>query len=275
VYIGDDASPGNPTELLEKYKGLIDFVYHRFERNCGSTSLVKQWDRCIALSSDEEWIMILGDDDVLDANTVSTFYENIEAINVSNICVIRFASRYIDANGIALKGYKDFLHPKIEKSTDSYFKHYMGKSRSSLSEYIFNRKSYEKYKFQDFPLAWHSDDKAWLDYTNCGNIFTINNSVVEVRLSKNNISGRIDNLELKNKSRYLFFKDILFNKLSHFSRNQKIEFLLEYGILIKEQHQINIKNVIYIAFKLLGLGAFSSFLKFMRRMFIAKFKNMN
>ncbi len=41
VYIGDDASLENPVELLEKYKGKFDFVYHRFETNLGGISLVK------------------------------------------------------------------------------------------------------------------------------------------------------------------------------------------------------------------------------------------
>ncbi|OOV29296.1 hypothetical protein BXU11_05095 [Flavobacterium sp. LM5] len=65
VYIGDDASPENPAMLLEKYKGKFDFVYHRFATNLGGTSLTKQWERCITLSGNEEWLMILGDDDVL------------------------------------------------------------------------------------------------------------------------------------------------------------------------------------------------------------------
>ena len=60
VYIGDDTSSENPVNLLEKYKGKFDFVYHRFEENLGGVSLVKQWERCIALSGDEEWVIILG-----------------------------------------------------------------------------------------------------------------------------------------------------------------------------------------------------------------------
>ena len=43
VYIGDDASPENPLDLLEHYKGSFDFEYKRFETNEGATSLVKQW----------------------------------------------------------------------------------------------------------------------------------------------------------------------------------------------------------------------------------------
>ena len=31
LYIGDDASPENPKEILEEYKDKIQIVYHRFD----------------------------------------------------------------------------------------------------------------------------------------------------------------------------------------------------------------------------------------------------
>ena len=80
VYIGDDASPEDCTTLLQKFEGQFDFIYHRFETNLGGISLTQQWERCIALSGDEEWLMILGDDDVLEANVVASFYEDLNEI---------------------------------------------------------------------------------------------------------------------------------------------------------------------------------------------------
>ena len=76
VYIGDDASPEDCYALLQKFEGQFDFIYHRFETNLGGISLTQQWERCIALSGDEEWLMILGDDDVLGENVVEEFYKN-------------------------------------------------------------------------------------------------------------------------------------------------------------------------------------------------------
>ena len=112
LYIGDDASPENPSILLEKYREKIDFVYHRFDSNLGSKSLVKQWERCIAISGKEEWIMILGDDDMLSENVVEAFYENLEEIkSVSN--VVRFSTCKIDDKGA--KTTSDYLHPRVEK----------------------------------------------------------------------------------------------------------------------------------------------------------------
>ena len=80
VYIGDDASLDNPKELLDKYQDQFNFVYQKFEENLGGISLVQQWNRCIALSSNEDWIIILGDDDVLESNCVESFYSNLKEI---------------------------------------------------------------------------------------------------------------------------------------------------------------------------------------------------
>src|SRR5665647_1577360 len=64
VYIGDDNSPNNPEELILKFASGLTLKYVKFEENWGSHSLVKQFERCIDLLQDEQWIMILGDDDV-------------------------------------------------------------------------------------------------------------------------------------------------------------------------------------------------------------------
>ena len=75
VFIGDDASPDSPEKLLEKYQGKFNFTYKKFNDNLGSISLVKQWERCIDMMKDEEWFMILGDDDVLGEKVVEEFYK--------------------------------------------------------------------------------------------------------------------------------------------------------------------------------------------------------
>ena len=61
VYIGDDASPEDCSVLLQQFQGQIDFKYHRFDANLGAISLTQQWERCIALSNYEQWLMILGE----------------------------------------------------------------------------------------------------------------------------------------------------------------------------------------------------------------------
>lgn len=269
VFIGDDASPENPTDLLGKYQGKFDFVYHRFEKNLGGTSLVQQWERCIALSDNEKWIMILGDDDYLGETVVTSWYENYNLF-VEKSNVIRFASRliYEDEKKVS----EVYLHPVWEKSTDSFYRNFLGKSRSSLSEHIFRRISFQKNHFHDFPMAWHSDDRAWLEFSEFNIIYTINEAFVSIRVSDESVTGKKDNLESKNKAKELFYRDLVFSKLSHFNTIQKRGLLLEYGIIAKEQNQLNLENCFYIAFQLARIGSVYTLAKFMRRIFKAKFK---
>lgn len=266
VYIGDDFSDESPNLLLDNYKGKFSFAYKKFDYNLGGVSLVKHWERCIKLSNKEEWLMILGDDDVLSKNFIEEFYFNTPKSNN----LIRFSSYYMDDLG--KKKSKLYTFPKIQKVSDSYYKHFLGLTRSSLSEHVFKRSIYNKKGFTEYPLAWHSDDKAWIDFVDSGNIYTINNASVGVRISDFSISGKDDNLLLKRKARYLFIKCLVFEKLNIFNKNQQKTLLLEYGVLIKEQKKISFYNFLFIIFKLLRIGAFVSFLKFIKRMFIAKLK---
>lgn len=268
VYIGDDASLEDPSALIEKCNNQFYFVYHKFEENLGGISLVKHWERCIALSENEEWLMILGDDDVLGENVVEAFYKNYNLLTKKSN-VVRFASVNIDGEG--KKTSEIYTHRTQEKATDAYFKHFMETVRSSLSEYIFRRTSYNQFGFADFPLAWHADDKAWLDFTQCGILYTINKAIVYVRLSSENISGRKDNESFKRLARKLFFQDIICYKLKHFSKEQKIAFLFEYGILIKELKMITFKNVSLVFFNFIKMGAIYDAFRFLRRMYKAKF----
>ncbi|MDP2088619.1 MAG: glycosyltransferase [Flavobacteriaceae bacterium] len=220
VYIGDDASPENPSGLLEKYQAKFDFHYHRFETNLGGTSLVKQWERCIAITGNEEWIMILGDDDVLENNCVAAFYENLKEIEALKLNVIRYATTKI--NEVDKTVSAPYFNPKIEKSIDFLFRKLNGGTRSSLSEFVFRKETMQHIRFKDFPLAWHSDVLAILEFSNFCSIYSINESFVFVRSSGINISSRLDNLILKNLATFKYYYYLISNKLTYFDFYQKI-----------------------------------------------------
>lgn len=270
VYIGNDASPEDPKFLLEKYRDKFDFSYHRFDHNLGRISLVQHWNRCIELIRDEEWLMILGDDDVLDKNVVRLFHEHFDLFNQKSD-VIRYASKIIkqELNIVS----ETYNHPVWEKPTDSFFRKFQWLTRSSLSEYIFSKKSYDKFGFNDYPLAWYSDDMAWLEFAEKKLIYSINEAIVFFRLSSSNISGREDNLKDKEKSEYLFYKKLIEKHLSNCDINQKKIFLLEFGIIAQKNNQLDFDAFFLITTGLLKNGLFYSCGKFIRRVFRAKFKS--
>ncbi|MFI2743785.1 glycosyltransferase [Zhouia sp. PK063] len=208
VYIGDDASKDNCTILLNKYKGDFNFTYKRFDKNLGSISLVQQWERCMHSVNEEEWLMLLGDDDVLGDNVVAAFYNYLDEINKEHINVIRYATQVIDGKGVALS--KKHYHPVKETAIDFLIRKYKGGTRSSLSEYIFRKDVVDTIKFKDFPLAWSSDVLGVIEFSHNGYIYTINDALVFFRLSDKNITGQKDSVE-KNEAWFQFYDYLLYN----------------------------------------------------------------
>ncbi|MFC5684417.1 glycosyltransferase family 2 protein [Flavobacterium sp. MAHUQ-51] len=253
VYIGDDASPENCSGLLENYNGKLDFIYYRFETNLGGQSLTKQWERCIELSNNEEWFMILGDDDYLGEDVVAKFYNAIATFgDKSN--VIRNASVLINEKNEVIS--KTYYHPINEEAIDSYCRKLKGDSRSSLSEHIFRMDSYKKYKFKDYKMAWSSDDRAIIDFADGKSVFSID-SIVYVRMSDLNISGGKDNIQEKISGRLEGTKDLIFDYQSKMSKAQIKLFIGLYENLIyryKDFKWNHISYLIYLSIRYFGFN---------------------
>lgn len=206
AYIGDDASNNPPSVLLEKYNDRFTFTYYRFNNNLGGISLVKQWERCLKLVNNESWVMVLGDDDILQPNVVASFYEHLSEIENNKSSVIRFATQIINELGVSISGV--FQHPKLETAVDFLIRKFKGGTRSSLSEYIFKKEMVDNICFKDFPLAWSSDTLAVVEFSNNQNIYTINEAIVNFRLSGKNITSQSDSKE-KNFAWFQFYYYLL------------------------------------------------------------------
>jgi hypothetical protein len=269
VYIGDDASPEDCSKLLKQFEGKFDFEYHRFETNLGGINLTQQWDRCIELSNDEKWLMILGDDDVLGENVVEKFYQYLAEVAKNESNVIRFACEVINKHGMSYLG--PYFHPKLELASDFYCRKVKNLTRSSLSEYIFKKAVYEKHKFISYPLAWHSDDKAWIDFSENKPIFTINSTFVYVRFSEINISGLQDNIDLKLEASFQFFKDISKMIKTQFNKTQLLQLLMSFEVLIKNHRKIRYNEWLFLFKYYLFYFRIIPFLKFVRRFLISFF----
>ncbi|MFV8392948.1 glycosyltransferase family 2 protein [Flavobacterium sp. LB2P6] len=242
VYIGDDASPQNPTNLLAKYQGKFDFLYHMFDENLGGVSLTQQWERCIALTAEEEWIMILGDDDFLSENVVESFYIHLPKFQ-SKANVVRFASQLVYETDKTKS--KIYTNPVWEKATDSFYRKFKRIAMSSLSEYVFSRNAYERYGFYNYPLAWNSDDRAWLDFSENKPIYSINESIVYPRMSNLNITGKSDNLELKNQSSIAFYHYLIRDKSKEFNKYERIKIIRKYYFELKKVKSLKGKDWVF------------------------------
>ena len=241
VYIGNDASPQDPLPILNFFKETIDITYKKFETNVGLRSLTQQWDRCLGMVKKEDWIMILGDDDYLESNVVENFYKHLPLFTTkSNI--VRFSSRIVENDRLS----KIYVHPEWEDAGSAFMRRFRQETRSSLSEYIFIKDAYNKYGFYDYPLAWHSDDRAWLEFAENKPIYSINDAVVYFRHSTHNITGKVNNLEEKDTATEQFYKYLAANTL-YFTRQEKLMFARIYERSLRNKGMVNFKEWLEIA----------------------------
>lgn len=265
LYIGDDASPENPVAILEKYKNKLNFFYHRFDENLGGASLVRQWERCIDLTKDEDWIMILGDDDFLSNNVVESWYKHYKTFS-EKTNIIRFASKIVDQKLNTIS--EIYQHPTWESAVKSFWRKYNNETRSSLSEHVFCRNSYKKYGFQNFPLAWNSDDCAWLDFSDNKPMYTINESVIFIGVSALNISGKNDNIRLKKESQIAFYKYLISKKNDLFSKKELLFFMYRFEFEI-----LKLRHLTYLEWLYLSLNYVKNFNSIESKKFVKRLVN--
>lgn len=191
TYVGDDCSPYPIKDVATSFINKLEIVYHRFESNMGSQSLVRQWQRCVNLTT-EDYIWLFSDDDMLPNDAVERFW-NYEKQHSFDIC--RLPLKLIDKTGGILLKLEDY--PPHISSMDYLKKRLAREILSSASEYIFTRKCYEACGFVEFPLAWCSDDASWAQMGREKGIDTIPGAPVGLRMSGENISSKEDNFSTK------------------------------------------------------------------------------
>lgn len=251
VYIGDDRSPNDPSYILRKFQNSLNIIYQRFPDNFGTKSLVAHWDRCIEMTDGEDWIMLLGDDDILGHNVVESFYMNFSSFE-DKANVVRFSSMMIDEKGETKS--MIFRHPHWEPAQDFWFRRMKGETRSSLSEHIFLKDIYNKYGFHNFPLAWHTDDRAWLEFSGNKPIFAINRAVVKIRISSHSISGSALNNYQKKEASIEFYRYIMSTWLFKLKKEYRFFVIKAYNLNVKKLRKPTKEEQLYVFFNYLKYG---------------------
>ena len=189
VYIGDDASPYPLKYIIDKYRDKIRINYKYFDDNLGKNDLVAHWERCIDLIGDENWIWLFSDDDLMEQTCVEEFYNTVQ--KYSDFDLFHFNVRQIDEND-KVTGHLS-AYPEILSVEEFLIKRLKGGFRSYVVEYIF-RKSifYEKGRFENFDLAWCSDDATWIKLGHGKGIRTIEKSKIFWRRSSLNITSDVN-----------------------------------------------------------------------------------
>ena len=186
LYIGDDCSPNNLGEIVDRYRDKINLVYRRFDTNMGGKDLVAQWERCIDMSQGEEWIWLFSDDDVMEKNCVEEFYKTVQENPDAGLV-------HFNVVGLFGKEEKEKTFKRFPLYIDA--KNYLdnklfGRYVSFVVEFIIKRDVfYESGRFQKFDLAWGSDFVSWVKFATMANgIYTCATAQVKWRSSGENVS---------------------------------------------------------------------------------------
>jgi glycosyltransferase involved in cell wall biosynthesis len=186
VFIGDDASPEDPSEIIQTYRSRLDLTYQRFSDNLGRTSLVGHWNRCVR-QTDSEWVWLFSDDDVAGENCVEVFRRSWEETK-GDFDVYRYNTRTIDDEGKVIDQHPP--HPRIEETAEFALAKILSQRFSFAVEYIFRRSAFVVAGgFVPFPLAWCSDDASWISFARNKKIYTMDAGRVSWRKSGINISS--------------------------------------------------------------------------------------
>ncbi len=186
VYVGDDASPHDLNSIVSAFSDRLNIVYKRFETNLGGLDLVAQWERCVDMVREEEWIWFFSDDDRLDSHCMERLQNYLS--QAPDIDLVHFNVRVIDGNGhLEHSGGTDFpLHYKSEDFARDRLKN---KQQSFMVEFVFRRSYFEAVgRFQKFDLAWGSDVATCMKLAHPRGIVTLTGANVFWRRSEYNIS---------------------------------------------------------------------------------------
>lgn len=185
VIVVDDASPYDLMSIFDAHHQDLNARFCRFDHNLGQTSLAEHWNRAIRLSKGQ-WILLLGDDDLLDPGVVSAFFQALKSTQ-GKYDVYRFNTRQINADGQFVRN--NPIHPPYESGLDFLIARLKGERSSYTCEYIFSREAFSrKGGFVSFPLGWCSDDASWITFSCKTGIFTITGPMSSWRASGQNIT---------------------------------------------------------------------------------------
>ncbi len=205
VYIGNDAGDSRIEEIVQCYTNRLNIRYQYFETNLGRVSLVKQWERCFAVTQNEEWLWLLPDDDFIDPNCVELFYSRLAE---NNFDVFRFNVHFVTADGKIFKTNTPL--PSVQSSFENLIEKLSFSRPGTVAEFIFGRRIFEQIGFTEMLMAWGTDDLLWFRMGREKGIFGCNEASVYLRQSHLNISNNYSSLAIKKiNANFMFFAKLM------------------------------------------------------------------
>lgn len=153
LIILNDCSP-EPVEVIVKQFNDQRISYYSNEKNVGALHLVDNWNKCLSLARGN-YIVIMGDDDLLEPDYLSEFAQLINLFPDLNVYHCR--SKIINDEGETVMLTPSC--PLFESVYDSIW-HRLAQYRSNyISDFMYRTEALQQQGgFYNLPLAWGSDD---------------------------------------------------------------------------------------------------------------------
>lgn len=184
LIIVDDASPEELESIVEPYLEDKRVHYYCNNKNCGAEHVVDNWNICLSYCTGE-WVICMGDDDILMPNCLEEYAKMIEFYPKVDIMHARV--RQIDENGELISILQG--RPEYE-SAYSFIVGRMSGRAQYIGDFCFRT---ERLKAEggyfDLPFAWGSDDVTSFICATPGGIANINIPTFCYRKSRFSISS--------------------------------------------------------------------------------------
>lgn len=224
IIILNDASPEKVKEIVDSYTDPRIFYFEN-EVNIGAVDVVKNWNKCLSLSTGD-YIICMGDDDKLLPNSLDEYLKLIRQF--PNVAVYHGWTEIIDENSLIC----DIQEPRPIIESVYSMMYYRWKGRKQyIGDFLFNRKKLKQNGgFVYFQMAWGSDDATAYMMAKNG-IVNTQVPVFQYRVNSQTIS-KSGNVFLKLQGYEAFVKWI-----DVFLQEKPIDHidLIHYNLLLKEK----------------------------------------
>ncbi|REC40406.1 glycosyltransferase family 2 protein [Chryseobacterium sp. 5_R23647] len=153
LIVVNDNSPEDLDGIIEQFDDRR-IKYFKNEKNCGAENVVDNWNICLSYASGD-YFVLMGDDDEMTSDYLSTFYHLINSFPNQNVYHCR---SFIINDTSDIKRLSPSW-PEWESVYENMW-HRMKKLREQyVSDFVYKKEFLDNCKgFYKLPLAWASDD---------------------------------------------------------------------------------------------------------------------
>lgn len=212
LIIINDASPENLYEIVESFKD-DRIKYYENKKNCGALNVVENWNICLSKSSGD-YIICMGDDDVLKYNCLEDYYQLIK--RYPNVKLFHALTEIIDENGDVFNVQQS--RPEWESVYSLIWHRWTSRGQQYIGDFLFETSHLKAIGgFIKLPLAWGSDDITAVIAAEKEGVVNTQNICFQYRVNRFSISngGRLFEKLNAIKMQKLWFEDFINNRNPH------------------------------------------------------------